>query len=125
MNDFNSLFDNAAFVVNFILSLILLIVFLRLAWNVGKIKKHITGSSAHELEKMAEKAVFKGNREEAMSAYLDAIYVELHKADSTSEERRGAIVPIIKKIVEIGGQLPPVAMKEIKSKLNIDDISKL
>lgn len=125
MEDFSSLFDSAAFVVNFVFSMVLLIIFLRLAWNVGKIKKHITGSSSRELEKLAEKAIFKGNTNEAVSTYLDLLYLVMTQPDLPTASMREESAPIVKRIVEIGGKIPPEAMKMIKTKLEITDLNSI
>ncbi|MGM0408310.1 MAG: hypothetical protein ACQERU_10005 [Bacteroidota bacterium] len=114
MYEFESLFDNTVFIVNFILSLILLIIFLRMAWNISQIRQHLTTSSATHLRQKAEKHEFKGEKEKAIDVYLDLLYTEATSTSKTIDEIKSSIESIQKKIVYLGGEIPESTKEVIK-----------
>ena len=63
MYEFESLFGDAAFIINFVISLIFLIVFMRMAWNIKKIRKHLIRTNTDQLLEDADKLEFKGKKE--------------------------------------------------------------
>lgn len=125
MNELESLFNSTAFVVNFIIQIILLIIFLRLAWNVGKIRKHLTGSSSRSLQKVAERAVFKGKPNEAIDAYFDQLFLVIGQTDETIGAMKSQALPIIKRIKELGGEFPEETVKMISKQIGTIDINSI
>lgn len=105
MSELESLFDNTAFVVNLVISLILLVVFLRLAWNVGKIKNYLLKENPDLILKDAERLEFLGKNSEAIDAYLNYIYY-LKNQDIDAEEKRSGIAKAIKCIEMLDGTVP-------------------
>lgn len=117
MYEFESLFDNTAFVVNFILSLILLIIFLRMAWNIGQIKQHLTSNPAILLKQKAEKHEFKGENEKVIDTYFDLLFAEVNRTDKTIAEIERKVEAIQQKIITLGGAIPESAQEVIKKNI--------
>ncbi len=103
-----SVFDDLGFVINLIVQLLLLIVFLRMAWNVGLIRKRLVRNNLSQLEKDAELLEFKNKKEEAADLYLDYIFIILKtKGEAWSErEKEADITKKIEKIESLGGYIP-------------------
>lgn len=116
MYELEKLFDNTAFVLNFILQIILLIVFLRLAWNVGKLRKRFVNPSPEDLFKMAELKTFQGKIKEAVNLYLEYIY-KVKNEDIPSTEKKYEIERAVKAINKLGEKIPESTMMEINQYL--------
>ena len=114
MNEFEALFDNVAFVVNFIISLIILIIFLRLASNVGKLRKHITGNSTRDLNQKAEKAIFKGDKVTAIDAYMDMLFLVIQNSTNTEEERKAEVNPIVTALSNLRAHLSDESAEKVQ-----------
>ena len=105
MYEIEKAFENTAFLVNFILQLALLIIFLRMAWNIGRIRKFIVQESYDLLLDEAYKFEFKEKNEEAIDKYMDYIYL-VKNANFEKETKISMIKPIIKSIESLGGKIP-------------------
>ncbi|HKJ43005.1 MAG TPA: hypothetical protein VKA27_13005, partial [Sunxiuqinia sp.] len=74
MYELEQVFQNTAFVINFIIQIILLIVFLCLAWNVSKIRKTLSKDDDSIMISDARRMVFKGDQSKAIDIYYDLLY---------------------------------------------------
>ncbi len=117
MNEFNALFSNTAFVVNFIIQLILIIVFIRMATNIAKIKNHLTGDSIKQLRKIVEKAIFKDEKEKAIDAYFNLLFAIIYDVNISIADQKYESKEIIKKIEALGGTIPKTARQIIKEEI--------
>ena len=108
--DIEELLVNPVFFFNLILGFIVLIVFLRMAWNIGKIRKSILRDNFDLLLNEADKLIFKSKNEEAIDLYYDYIYYMQNSMREFTEKKR-SIMNIVKKIKELGG-IPPTNLSE-------------
>jgi hypothetical protein len=117
MYELEILFEDTAFVVNFIFSLILLIIFLRMAWNIGQIRQHLTSNPAILLKQKAEKHEFKGENEKAIDTYFDLIFSEINRTDKTIADIEREVENIQQKIKALGGVIPEKVQEVIKKNI--------
>ena len=109
----DSIFESSGFVIFAIIQIILLIVFLRMAWNISQIKKYFVKDSPDHLLEDARKMEFKGKKDQAIDLYLDYIY-QAQNAQMDSSTRTLRIREGVKAIYKLGGEVPD----DLKSYLN-------
>lgn len=94
-------------VISFVISVVVLIVFLVMASNIAKIKTTlIKGKEHNKLIKDAEKAMFAGNIDEGVNLYHAAAYEVLHSdVGLTSDSRNENLKLIAERITKNGGRI--------------------
>ena len=110
------------YIVDLVISIILLIVFLIMVSNIGAIKQLLKDRMTPNLEDVAEMAVFTGQKEKAIDAYQELLYKQTFKTDGDVEEIKETIVGIIGKIDKLGGQISDAAWEAIE--MNVGEIKK-
>lgn len=107
MYELEKAFDDTTFALTFLLQLILLIVFLRMAWNIGKIRKHFVRDNYEALLQQANKFEFKGKKDEAIDVYMDCIYLAKEsKSEMNADEMKNRIIKSLQAIQNLGGKIP-------------------
>jgi hypothetical protein len=105
-----SIFDNTEFIIQFVLELIILIVFLRMAWNVGVIRKNLTRKNSNYYFEESLKLEFIGKNNKAKDALMKRIYL-IENEDYEYSEKIKIINNSINKIKELGFELPDTLKK--------------
>lgn len=102
----DELFNTTGLLLTFIVQLLMLIVFLRMAWNIGKIKKHIVRDSSGVLWQDAKKLEFIGKKQEALESYLEYLYLINNDLDMDGAECDRKITKATSNIERLGGTIP-------------------
>jgi len=105
MYEIEKVFENTAFVINFIVQLLLLIVFLKMAWNIAKVRKFLMRDSHSLLLDEARRLEFKEKYEDAIDVYLDYIYA-IKISDMVNETKEEKLSIGVKAIKKLGGKIP-------------------
>lgn len=105
MYELENLFSSAGFIIYAIVQIVFWIVFFVLAYNVGKIKKTITGNNIEFILDKAKRCDFAGNKQKAIELYLEYIYVVNNK-EWAIEHKENLINKVKERVVKLGGSIP-------------------
>ena len=103
------LFDTTAASLNFLLQVVILIVFLVMASNVAKIKKAVANSTKGDYMDAIKLAIFKEDYIKARDLISELLYRLLYKGDKTPAER----IESFKKPIEMMGLVDGKVPKDI------------
>ena len=100
------LFSTTAAALNFLLQVIILIVFLVMARNVSKIKKAVATSSKSDYMNAINLAIFKADHPKARDLIYELLFRLLHSGDKTPSERIESFKKPIELLQTVDGDIP-------------------
>ena len=106
MNEIEILFQSTAFVVGAIIQLILIIVFIKMAINVSKIRKELVKPDSEHQYIKAGKLEFMGKNKEAIETYLEYIYETKQISDLAFGDQNAKVNKAAICIEALGGKVP-------------------
>lgn len=92
-------------IITGLISLIMLIIFLGMASNIAKIKRHFIKTEKDNREIEIELLLFKGKKTEALDIYYDLAFERL-KSTSSYRDNARRLDYLKSKIIDLGGDVP-------------------
>lgn len=106
------------FQIYFVVSLIVWVVFFKMAINVGKIRE-AQAKLIPDRKSIAELALFKGQKETAIDAFMDLLFEQVYSGSTNIEKNQEEVLETIKKIESLGGRIPTETRKEIEKLMGV------
>lgn len=106
------------FKIYFVVSLIVWIVFFKMAINIGKVREAVS-KQVPDRKSIAELALFKGQKEKAIDALMDLLFEQVYSGSTNIEKNQEDVHETIKKIESLGGKIPNETRKEIKNLMGV------